>query len=208
MSGNALTSRAVRCVHRGSSDRLPALNARRSGSGAPGEHEHQMTRRRMLIVACIGVATCLGSGFVRPSHRLLYNPSPSVSEGWYAIVPARDVRVGTLVIARLPARTAYLADRRGYLPMTVPIIKRVAAAGGHHVCAWSGMVFIDGQSVARTLIVDGADRPLSAWPHCRTLAADEFFLLGEGSPDSFDSRYFGPVRRTAILGRAIPVWTW
>ena len=162
----------------------------------------------MLIVVCIGVAACLGSPFGQPSYRLLYNPSPSVPEGWYAIVPPRDVRVGTLVVARLPADAATLADRRGYLPLAVPAIKRVAAAGGYHVCTRSGTVFIEGRSVGHTLSVDGAGRPLSAWSLGRTLAADELFLLGEGSASSFDSRYFGPVRRTAIVARAIPLWTW
>ncbi|MCZ6597029.1 MAG: S26 family signal peptidase, partial [Planctomycetota bacterium] len=43
----------------------------------------------------------------------------------------------------------------------------------------------------------GLDRPVELGP-------DEFFLLGDNSFDSFDSRFFGPVTREQILGR--PVW--
>ncbi len=35
----------------------------------------------------------------------------------------------------------------------------------------------------------------------RVLSEDEFWMTGE-SPKSFDSRYFGPVRRDRIMGRA------
>jgi type IV secretory pathway protease TraF len=38
-------------------------------------------------------------------------------------------------------------------------------------------------------------------------ADDELFLLMEGVPGSFDGRYFGPVNRSAIIGRLVPLWT-
>jgi signal peptidase I len=36
-----------------------------------------------------------------------------------------------------------------------------------------------------------------------TLGPGEYFLLGDNSPRSFDSRYWGPVSREKILGKAI-----
>ena len=38
------------------------------------------------------------------------------------------------------------------------------------------------------------------------LGSGEFFLLMEGVPDSFDSRYFGPVRLDAVIGRLALLW--
>lgn len=55
---------------------------------------------------------------------------------------------------------------------------------------------------------DGRGRPLAPWSGCRPLAHGEVFLLASHSPASFDSRYFGPVQREAILGEALPLWTW
>jgi len=49
---------------------------------------------------------------------------------------------------------------------------------------------------------------LPQWSACRTLKTQELFLLSSYSPFSFDSRYFGPVKRAAVIGQAIPLWTW
>jgi type IV secretory pathway protease TraF len=48
---------------------------------------------------------------------------------------------------------------------------------------------------------------LPHWDGCRTLQADELFLLMAAVPDSFDSRYFGPVSLSAVIGRLVPLWT-
>jgi len=77
-------------------------------------------------------------------------------------------------------------------------MKCVSAGGG---------VFIDGHLVAQLLEDDSRGRPLAHWSACRTLNAQELFLLSTYSRFSFDSRYFGPVKRVAVLGRAIPLWT-
>jgi len=70
-----------------------------------------------------------------------------------------------------------------------------------------GIVSIDSIRVAVTLFLDGAGRRLTAWPQCRRLQTDELFLLSTTNPASFDSRYFGPVNASAVIGQARPLWT-
>ena len=164
--------------------------------------------RRTVTLACACVLACLGASRLHPPISLLYNPSASVARGWYLIVPTARLEVGMLVIARLPLWAARLAAARDYLPIKVPIIKRIAARGSEHVCEKAGILSIEGRPVARALTADSAGRPLPAWRGCRDLRANEFLLLGEGAADSYDSRYFGPVLASAIRGRAIPLWTW
>ncbi|OGH68494.1 MAG: signal peptidase I [Candidatus Magasanikbacteria bacterium RIFCSPLOWO2_02_FULL_44_11] len=36
-----------------------------------------------------------------------------------------------------------------------------------------------------------------------TLGQDEYFVLGDNRPNSFDSRRFGPIHKSAIVGRAL-----
>ena len=50
--------------------------------------------------------------------------------------------------------------------------------------------------------------PLSADSLRATLGPGAVFLLMAHVPDSFDGRYFGTVRRRAVIGRLTPLWTW
>jgi conjugative transfer signal peptidase TraF len=172
-----------------------------------------MARRRLQPVpataaAVLGVVAIAAGTFAHPLPRLVWNASASAPLGLYRVERERVPKRGDLVLARLPAAAHALAAARDYLPSGVPVVKRIAALGGDLVCANSGIVVIENRVVADQLAIDGAGRPLPAWNACRVLAADEAFLLMQGVPDSFDSRYFGPVRTRAIIGRLVPLWTW
>jgi type IV secretory pathway protease TraF len=54
---------------------------------------------------------------------------------------------------------------------------------------------------------DDRNRPLPAWQGCRIIGKDEIFVMNWQSTDSLDSRYFGPLPASAVIGRALPVWT-
>lgn len=176
-------------------------------------------RGGILAGMAVGVAAIFAPGLLRAvspqalvTPRLVYNASDSVPAGFYAVLAqplrVRDLSVGDLIVTRLPAAAARLAAERRYLPAGVPLIKPIAAAYGDHVCVQGGVVRINGRIVARTLAADHLGRPLAAWPGCRLLGADEWFLLATNRVASFDSRYFGPVPCTAAYGRAVPLWIW
>ena len=105
-----------------------------------------------------------------------------------------------------PASAAVYAER-GYLPLGVPLLKRVGALGGMRVCEHGGIVTIEGRQVANALPIDGRGRPMTSWSGCRALSDREFFALNADVPTSLDGRYFGPSPLSSALGRAIPVWT-
>ena len=67
-------------------------------------------------------------------------------------------------------------------------------------------VRIDGVPSAAVLSADRWGRPLPSWQQCRRLRPGELFLLSVTNPASFDSRYFGPVSASAVIGVAHPVW--
>ena len=185
----------------------PAVISPAAGQAETRSAAGESRRVSLLVVTLVGVSVCLGVPWIHPSIRLVYNASPSVALGWYFLVPTQELSVGMFVIAHLPPAAARLAARRGYLPLTVPVVKRIAAGPGERVCERSRVLSIDGRPVARALREDAQHRSLPAWSGCVNLARGEYLLLGS-APDSYDSRYFGPVARGAILGRAIPLWTW
>lgn len=165
--------------------------------------------RARLVLACLsacGLAALAWASFVRPLPRLVYNPSDSVEVGWYHVGPPDALRVGAIVLTTLPPDAAALAAQRRYLPARVPLLKRVGAIAPQHVCIFDALVWIDGVPVAALLPADRLGRPLPSWSHCRRLEAGELFLLSSTNPASFDSRYFGPVSVSTVIGVAQPVW--
>lgn len=150
------------------------------------------------------------ASFTSLSARVIYNASDSVPVGWYRVTPLDTasaaspdaVAVDSIVLTRLPASVATLADQRGYLPLQVPLLKRVGAVAPQHVCMTGDTVHIDGVPMATVLSTDAQGRPLPVWQQCRHLVDGELFLLSDTNPASFDSRYFGPVSREDVLGIA------
>ncbi|ABM42810.1 MULTISPECIES: S26 family signal peptidase [Pseudomonadota] len=194
------------------------MTAQSTTARTPGAAPHPRSRPRARLVlagfAAVGLAALAWAAFVQPLPRLIYNPSDSVPVGWYRVDPiqhragslARSLSVGSIVLTQLPADGAALAAQRGYLPAHVPLLKRVGAVAPQHVCIVAGQVRIDGVPVAAALPADRLGRPLPSLQLCRCLEPGELFLLSVTNPASFDSRYFGPVSASAVIGIAHPVW--
>ena len=179
-------------------------------------HPRLRVRARLVLagLSACGLAALAWASFVHPLPRLTYNPSDSVAVGWYRIdpldhrtsSPPRPLSVGSIVLVPLPAEAAALAAQRGYLPTRIPLLKRVGAVAPQEVCIADGKVHIDGVPSAAVLSADRWGRPLPSWQQCHRLRHGELFLLSVTNPASFDSRYFGPVSASAVIGVARPVW--
>lgn len=167
-----------------------------------------MTALRAIIagLSVAGVGLVAGPGLVRPAPRLLYNATASAPVGFYSLDHGQP-RVGDWVAVRPPPGLADWMARRAYLPVNVPLLKRLAATEGQDVCGKAGRVFIDGRLRAEARSRDRAGRPLRPFDGCRRMGPGEVFLLNADAPSSFDGRYFGPLPRTTIIGRAKPLWT-
>lgn len=164
------------------------------------------TRIVLAVLSTCGLAALAWTSLVQPSAHIIYNPSDSVPVGWYRIRPTAPAHIGSVVLTRLPPDVAALAAQRGYLPSHIPLLKRVGAAAPQHVCIVDGQVRIDGVPVAAVLPADRMGRSLPFWPQCRALADGELFLLSTTNPASFDSRYFGPIQASAVIGIAQPIY--
>lgn len=164
--------------------------------------------RITTAVSILGILALLGPLFDAPIVRIVYNPSDSLARGWYRIGSANDLRVGDIVLARPPTEAAELAARRRYLPAGVPLLKPIAAISLQLVCIQGTTAQIDGVAFATVLTADSRGRTLPQWQQCRRLSDGELFLLATTNPASFDSRYFGPISVSAVIGRARPLWTW
>lgn len=176
-------------------------------------HPHRPRRARMMqrryrlaALSSFGLALALGVTIAKPPlPRLVWNVSASAPLGLYVVSPGEPAANGDMVIARVPARWRRLAARRRYIPVNVPLVKRVAAGPGDRVCAAGDLIRINGRAAAVRQNADGHGRAMPRWHGCVTLAGGALFLLTD-APDSFDGRYFGPTARDDIIGKAQLLW--
>jgi type IV secretory pathway protease TraF len=105
------------------------------------------TSRRVVVIGMLaGVAFLLTS--VADMHPLIvWNSTASAPIGFYRLRPVGEapLRKGELVLVWPDAASAQLYAERGYLPLGVPLLKRIAAtsgqgrlrARGHGLDRWS-----------------------------------------------------------------------
>lgn len=166
-----------------------------------------MTRIATMLAIAFSSITLGTSVFVEPPKTLIWNASASAPIGLYLIQRADDLDVTDLVAVAAPPLIAELLSNRGYLPMGVPMMKRILALPGETVCRHGLDIIAYGSTIGHARERDGAGRKMPIWQGCRRIRDDELFLMNFDVPDSVDGRYFGPFPRASVIGRALPVWT-
>jgi conjugative transfer signal peptidase TraF len=136
--------------------------------------------------------------------QILINTTPSEPPGLYMKAGTAPAR-GRIVAFIAPAGAFPYADRRLSYLHRVPLLKAVAAGPGDLVCTLNGRLEIEGRARAPIAQSDRQGFALPHWSACRRLTADELFVFSDRVPNSFDSRYFGPVNRRAVLGVYAPL---
>lgn len=166
-----------------------------------------MTRRRYIVATFVAGTSALIVACIDPAPRVAWNATPSAPIGLYRVSPGRTGAIGDLVLSMPePALGQWLA-RRHYVPLGVPLIKPVAATVGQKVCRTGAIISIDDRPVARARLRDRSGRRLPQWTGCRTVGADEVFLLNARIDDSLDGRYFGPTPAPRVIGTVTPLLT-
>jgi conjugative transfer signal peptidase TraF len=166
-----------------------------------------MNARCATIFTTFAATLLLLSTFGRAAPHYIWNASNSVPIGLYRLRPVTTLTVTDLVAVQPPDLLATFLDLNGYLPIGVPMLKRVLALPKQTVCRNGLTITVDGIEMGQAHERDGRGRPLQAWHGCRVIADGYVFVMNWQSPDSLDSRYFGPLPASAVIGRAVPAWT-
>lgn len=159
------------------------------------------------VVLILSVLSALGLMIATLANlptKLVFNGSESAPIGFYW-VDVQSVQRGDFVLIRVPERVRKLIVSRRYLPPSLPLLKQVFGVEGDTICRRDREILVDGITVAVAQNVDDAGRDMPVWHGCIRLNEQQIFLL-QDHPRSFDSRYFGPVDRSLIVGRATKLW--
>ena len=94
------------------------------------------------------------------------------------------------------------------------LIKRVIALAGETVSIKDCKVFIDGELLEESYLNDYDLAETELEDRCRVPVMDDLvvpknqlFVMGDNRPQSFDSRMFGPIEQSLVVGRAfVIIW--
>ena len=113
----------------------------------------------------------------------------------------RDVREGEIVVFDHPP-----ADHCPGPPGD--LVKRVIALPGQTIYSAGNSIYVNGRLLAESYLprYDPLGAPIASQEHPYRVPPGEFYLLGDNRADSCDSRYWGPVKGSAIIGKVVLVW--
>lgn len=173
-----------------------------------------MRKRRVLLFltgSAVIISTLAAAAFTG-GYRLNLTPSEPLGL-WRIEQLQRPVATSDLVFLCPPTTTVFEeARRRGYLRRgpcpggVAPLIKTVVALPGQRV-EITDHVLIDGRPVPASSVRerDGDGRALTSHPGGPV--PPHHLFLHSPFTSSYDSRYFGPVPDSGLLGLARPVFT-
>jgi signal peptidase I len=84
-------------------------------------------------------------------------------------------------------------------PSTEDFIKRVIALPGETVEGRNGRILINGRELVEPYL---AEEPIGDFP-AKTIPKGQLWVMGDNRNRSSDSRVFGPIKKSKIVGRAI-----
>lgn len=117
------------------------------------------------------------------------------------------LRRGELILMRVPDQYREYVYGRHWLPEGWLLFKHIGAVPGDVYCIAAASLVINGRALGPVYATDSKGRPLPRLQGCRQVPEDHFLPLALRIPRSFDGRYMGAVKASAIEGIARPVIT-
>ena len=163
---------------------------------------------RRLLWSLVLLSLFIATTWLLANRQLVINTSPSVAPGIYISVDEKPA-VGRIVDFRIPARAwPYIRQRTGHMGRNWYILKPIAAGPGDRVNTMGHWLYINGRKIAPIYTHDEKGRLLPHWRADCVLGPHEYFVYSSRIWNSFDSRYYGPIRQSQIAAVRVPLLTW
>ena len=189
--------------------------ARASDEENPQRHDQ---RRRALAEWIVVIVVALVAALLIKTFAIqaFYIPSPSMvptlEPGDRVLVNKlsydfHSVHIGDIVVFRRPPADTTLGID--------DLIKRVVALPGQTIYVNDCRVYVNGKEEPQPYLPKGWQNPGSEYctvwttnlPNPYKVPADDYFVMGDNRKDSYDSRYWGPLPATYLVGRAfVRMW--
>jgi signal peptidase I len=145
-----------------------------------------------VLVASIAIPVFTIQPYIEQSTSM--QPTIAPGDRMLAIPGSSGIRRGDIVVLRVPAKVSGTNDL---------LVKRVIGLPGDHVacCDAKGQVTVNGKALSENYLYPG-DRP-SLIRFSVTVRKGEIWVMGDHRNISVDSRKWGPVPVSGVVGRVI-----
>lgn len=159
----------------------------------------------ILIVAAFGIAVIIKTFLFQP----FYIPSQSMEP---------TLHVNDRIFVNKLSYKMHGINRGDIVVFTTPpgedssqvkdYVKRVVALPGETVEGRSGSVYINGRKLDEPYVSAQCGDALGGGPFAkRTIPAGYVWVMGDNRCNSSDSRVFGPIKQSSVVGRAfVRIW--
>jgi signal peptidase I len=145
-------------------------------------------RYAAITILAVGLLPCLGQF----DRWIFLNQTKSMPRWIYIKSSNKIMAIGDIVVLSLMRNKNFL-------------IKYIAGMDGDEVCQDDeNVLWVNNYPVAQKNIQKYQGAPLQQ-SICQTLARDELLVLGD-HPDSYDGRYFGPIKTSDVIASVRLVW--
>ena len=177
----------------------------------------------LIVAVALGLALAVQAFIVKPYEIPSGSMLPTLHIGQRVLVDRignnfTSPKIGDILVFHPPAnevcsdprqgeaqdgqQSAQACDAAQSKPSSQTYIKRVVGLPGDHLSIRNGHVYRNGQREADSYTVpcDGAAE--CNFPATIVVPKDDYYMMGDNRPDSLDSRFWGPVPRAWIIGKA------
>ncbi|HEU5265252.1 MAG TPA: signal peptidase I [Jatrophihabitans sp.] len=193
----------------------PEVAASDTAASPDADAARRAERRRGWLRSAVIIAIVVGAALVLRAFVVghYYIPSASMEPTLHGCPGCNDDHVAVDKVSYRahgprPGDIVVFDRPPGDISPEHELIKRVIAVGGDTVALRSGQVYVDGRILVEPYVNKKCGprptRPLTAVAQWRIPHGD-VFVLGDNRCNSHDSRAFGPIRNSSIVGRAFAI---
>jgi signal peptidase I len=181
-----------------------------------------------IVAVALGLALLIQAFLVKPYRIPSASMVPTLKVGQRILVNRVELHfsslhIGDIVVFHPPANTQDCADPSQGQPDAGPhaaqacdvpqrvassttFVKRVVGLPGDHLQIIDGHVIRNGRREKDSYIVPCDGDSDCNFPATIVVPRGDYYMMGDNRPDSEDSRFWGPVRRSWVIGTAFFIY--
>lgn len=156
----------------------------------------------IIIVVAVAISLVMRTFVVQTYFIPSASMEPTLLIGDRIIVSKLSVQLGTIHRGDILVFKAPPAEHCG--EVVADLVKRVIGLPGDHLTSKGNTIYVNGHPLHETWT---HYEPLGTAIGNVTVPANSYFMMGDNHPDSCDSRFWGSVPRSYIIGKVfLRIW--